>query len=622
MIGSFATDSGSFFVTPWEVMCMESPFSIIGIGARLESLAEFSGSAGVILIWNQHIFSYPVGRVKRPRGDFDTVGDKISSLTEQTANIKIIPLRNGRLLFLEPSQSVAIDDRTLRFLGEELEKEIELTAVFDSLSESSVIISSNLNLHEILHNVMRLSEAILDIEISAVLLLDPEKRELYWEVSRGYMSEQFEKRMRLPLGMGIGGHVAQTGKPMLVKDVLKEPRWCPEYDQRTGSHTKSLMCVPIKFHGEILGVIEVINKKQGEFTPKDLRILEIIAAQTGGAIENARIHGELESAYEELKSLDKAKERVLNHLSHELGTPLSIIKSCLKILSRKINQGDMDGLESKIERGMRSTRRLIELQYKISDIVSLGAIPEEERVTHLIEDALGIVEEIKDGGHGEYVTFILNSVSDRLRSLRCPVDIRMTEIRLEEFLTGVCEDAMPFVRERHLNIEEHFEEGVVLTMDKGVLSKVCQGLLKNAIENTPDGGKIDIQMRSTDKGVMIHFRDYGVGITVENQKRVFGGFFHTQDTSKYSSGKPYAFNAGGTGADLLRMKAFSERLGFKLDFESARCRFIPEDGDACKGSISSCPFISHPSECFSSGGSVFTLLFPNDHFVDLPFGVS
>ena len=147
-------------------------------------------------------------------------------------------------------------------------------------------------------------------------------------------------------------------------------------------------------------------------------------------------------------------------------------------------------------------------------------------------------------------------------------------------------------------------------MDREMLKKVCEGLLKNAIENTPDEGEISIKANKEKEGIRIEISDSGMGITTENQKMIFGGFFHTQETGLYSSKRPYQFNAGGSGTDLLRIKIFSERFGFSIDFESKRCSFIPEDKDQCLGKISSCPHIGHINECLSSGGSRFSILLP------------
>jgi len=66
----------------------------------------------------------------------------------------------------------------------------------------------------------------------------------------------------------------------------------------------------------------------------------------------------------------------------------------------------------------------------------------------------------------------------------------------------------------------------------------------------------------------------------------------------YSSRRPFDFNAGGKGADLLRMKIFSERYNFKINMTSSRCQLIPEDSDICPGRISRCVFCKGKEVCY------------------------
>jgi hypothetical protein len=134
--------------------------------------------------------------------------------------------------------------------------------------------------------------------------------------------------------------------------------------------------------------------------------------------------------------------------------------------------------------------------------------------------------------------------------------------------------------------------------------------VKNAIENTPDDGKIEVFVRKKAKGTELVVRDYGVGITKDHQSRIFEGFFSTQETLDYSSKTPFDFNAGGKGADLLRMKIFSERYNFEIDMISSRCRFIPKASDICPGKISDCKFCTSKEDCYNSGGTTFSLYFP------------
>jgi GAF domain-containing protein len=106
--------------------------------------------------------------------------------------------------------------------------------VFDNISKASVSISSNLSLKPLLHKVMSLTEELLNNEVSAVMLVDPHSKELYWEVSRGDKSEFFEGKQTLPLGKGIVGNVAITGKAVLLNDVHQDPRWNDSYDKKAG----------------------------------------------------------------------------------------------------------------------------------------------------------------------------------------------------------------------------------------------------------------------------------------------------------------------------------------------------------------------------------------------------
>ena len=162
---------------------------------------------------------------------------------------------------------------------------------------------------------------------------------------------------------------------------------------------------------------------------------------------------------------------------------------------------------------------------------------------------------------------------------------------------------------REVEITENLADEVEITANRSALKKVFEGILRNAVENTPDEARIEVTARVNDEHVVVEFRDFGTGITKENQKLIFTGFFHTQDTGHYSTKTPYAFNAGGAGADLLRAKVFSERYGFSISLDSTRCPFIPEDTDECPGRISRCPYVDDQSE-FRTSGTVFTVKIP------------
>lgn len=188
-------------------------------------------------------------------------------------------------------------------------------------------------------------------------------------------------------------------------------------------------------------------------------------------------------------------------------------------------------------------------------------------------------------------------------------ELRPENIDLAPFLDRICERAQYLMGNREIRIERDYDRPASLFADAGILSLSCEGLLRNAIENTPDEGRVRVSTYREEGLVSIRIHDFGVGITAENQKLIFTGFFHTQHTDAYSSKVPYAFNAGGAGVDLFRIRNFAERTGFHVDFESRRCCFLPTDSDVCPGRISACPHIGSPTECFRSGFSTFALEF-------------
>jgi PAS domain S-box-containing protein len=312
----------------------------------------------------------------------------------------------------------------------------------------------------------------------------------------------------------------------------------------------------------------------------------------------------------EEKTLEKAKERMISHLAHELGTPISIITGTLKRISRANQKGDWSKVGEWIERTQRNIDRLRKLQDEIHDIFHDRPLEERGKILHLVEGAVSLLEELEEETLQEGAEAIRQSVVRRLKLLYQMEDVLHEEIPVDAFLEKVCEDAIQWMGERRIEIIKNFQRGISCEMDKKVLKKVCEGFLRNAVENTPDEGKIEVRLKLENDRVRIDFQDFGTGITPENQSLIFSGFFHTQDTHQYSTRKPYFFNAGGSGSDLLRAKILSERFNFFVSFSSKRCRYLPADTHECPGKISLCPHITKQEDCMSSGGSIFSVSLP------------
>lgn len=183
------------------------------------------------------------------------------------------------------------------------------------LIESSRVINSSLSLSKILNTITTISKDILSAEAGSLMLLDEKTKELVFTVALGTKGCTLKRNLRIKLGKGIAGEVAKTGKPIIVKDVRKDHRFFCLADKLSGFHTRSLMCVPLKVKGKVIGVLEAINSTRREgFSQNDLDLFQAFACQVAVAIDNARMHKE---------ALDRQR------LDQELGIAREIQQSLL-----------------------------------------------------------------------------------------------------------------------------------------------------------------------------------------------------------------------------------------------------------------------------------------------------
>ncbi|MEW6095041.1 MAG: ATP-binding protein [bacterium] len=165
------------------------------------------------------------------------------------------------------------------------------------LTKTSSIINSTLDLQKLLKIVMKLVTEVLQVESSSLMLLDKEKDELVFEVALGEKGKEV-KRITFPADKGIAGWVLKNRKSSLVHDVSKDPRFYSRIDIDTHYQTKSLLCVPLKIKQRVIGVLEAINKIDGNFEQGDVDLLNAIANQVAIAIENAQLYKKLEQKVE------------------------------------------------------------------------------------------------------------------------------------------------------------------------------------------------------------------------------------------------------------------------------------------------------------------------------------
>jgi PAS domain S-box-containing protein len=496
------------------------------------------------------------------------------------------------------------------FILRDVTEERRMERINETLFQISRALPGYPVLEELLDYITDEVKRLLNTEGAVVGLFDEDLKYISF-LGAAYddrSAQRLIKKVRRPAKKGVMGRVLRTGEPAMVADTKKDPDFCHGLDAAIGLETDSLLVVPLEGGESIIGVLTAINKKAGTFDEKDQKLLTMIAGTVALSIENARFSKELNLAYEEVASLNRAKDRIINHLSHELKTPASILLGSLVILSKKLKALPEKEWGATFQRAKRNLDRIVEIQYQVEDIMRDREYSSYTVLSIMVDQCMDELESLvaEKVGDGEIVKWLRN----RLEAEFGPRESKVEEIYLNHFLQERLQALGQNFAHRNFHINTHFEADVRIDMPPDVMKKVVDGLIKNAVENTPDQGRIDLFVGNREDGAFLTVRDFGVGIVPEDRKRIFEGFFSTQETMQYSSKHPFDFNAGGKGADLLRMKVFGERYGFQLDMTSNRCRYLERKGAVCPGNIERCEHCRTEEDCINSGGTAFTVLFP------------
>ncbi len=497
------------------------------------------------------------------------------------------------------------------------EKQAALTR--QALFDTATALVRFRTLDERLSVVVQEVRKLIGVDGASVILIDPVKKEFFFRVA-DYESLEMTRRIqeiRFPLNKGVAGRVHQTGKPLIVHDTSKNPDFYSIVDKLSDYKTRSMLDVPIWIQDRMIGVLCAVNKKEGVFDQEDVALLSTVANTVAFPIENARINEALKQSYEEVKSLNNAKDNIIHHLSHELKTPVSILSATLSLLEKKLqtHPGE-NGWKRILDRAQRNLNRILEMQYQLDDILEEKRSLPHGMISTLLEacaDELEVLAETEMQGLLSASEDAAASLVERLRrridTLFGPRSAPAENIRLGAFVKARLQALRPRFSHRSCKIAATYEKTPSIRIPPEVLRKTIDGLIRNAVEHTPDGSRIDVSVLNREQGPAFVVSDCGTGMTPEKQRLIFQNHFVTYDTARYATKNPFDFNAGGKGFDLLRMKIFSERYRFSIQAESRRCTFIPLDTDVCPGHIADCIHCSGEKDCLKSGGTTVTVQF-------------
>ena len=192
------------------------------------------------------------------------------------------------------------------------------TPVLAWMQEIGTALGQHWKEDELLTFVMERVTWIMDAERATLFLLEPDGQHIWSRV----VSDRETKEIRLRVGVGIAGWVAQHCKSINVKDAYKDSRFNPSFDLKTGFRTRSVLCQPMRNNkGVLIGVVQVLNKRSGYFTVEDEHLLSSISNTAAIVIENNRLYFSVVDRNLELLSTKRALEERVHGTRHPLLSP-------------------------------------------------------------------------------------------------------------------------------------------------------------------------------------------------------------------------------------------------------------------------------------------------------------
>ena len=181
-------------------------------------------------------------------------------------------------------------------------------ARLSTLIEVNGLIGSSLDLDTILENVMTISKKVMNADASSLMRIDEKTNELIYQVAQGSVGERLKREVRLKMGQGIAGTVAESGEALLLEDAYDHPKFYRGNDEATGYRTKSMITVPLKVGSRVTGVAQVINRLDGKpFDQDDLELFLALSGMAAIALENAKMHRQILEKQRLVKDMEFAR---------------------------------------------------------------------------------------------------------------------------------------------------------------------------------------------------------------------------------------------------------------------------------------------------------------------------
>lgn len=334
------------------------------------------------------------------------------------------------------------------------------------LIEAAKVVNSTFDIDKLLSIILDIAVRTVKADRGTLYLIDENKHELWSKVLQ--CTELVE--IRLPIGIGIAGKVAETGEIINISDAYTDVRFNPDIDKITGYQTKSILCMPMRNKdGKILGVLQLLNKENSAFMSEDEEYIDAFSIHATLAIENANMAQEMVQS-ERLSTVGRMASTII----HDIKNPMSSIRLYAQILKK--------------------------------NLVDEKSVKMAEEIMKTIDRFVAMTQEILDFSRG------------------------VSQMNFEKVETAKLLDEVTFFIGKNLekkNIDLikniNYEGEIVLDYDK--MFRVFYNIIGNAADAMPEGGALMIQVFKDENMINFVFKDSGIGMTKEVKSKIFEPFF-------------------------------------------------------------------------------------------------
>ena len=370
---------------------------------------------------------------------------------------------------------------------------------------------------QLLETVVDETRDALRASVSSLYLLDRDAENLTLAATNGLDRYQIG-RARVPFGAGVTGRVAASREPLVIPDVSNDERflWVRGIDQKR--FIASMLSVPLVWNDRIVGVLNVQTERPRDFTPSDVDHLRAIADLLAGVVEKGRMQQEAEDRATELKKIDEARAELIALVTHELRTPLAVVRAYTELLAEDPPLGDRESRDPDRRARRAGWHR--------------STMEQVERLDRLVDS---ILASVRVGPEPD-------------------ADLQPTDVG--EVVREAAAELAPLLARHRLELKEGIR--LFALTDPSRLRQILEHLVENAVKYAPPDTRIRLEWRMAEGGIRIGVADEGPGIPEEWRERIF---------------EPYArretHTARGSGIGLYAARRLAESVGARLWCEPA-----------------------------------------------------